>query len=127
MKIVKEIWRPAVGYEKLIKVSTLGRVKSIERVVDFGRQKRLVKSKILKPKDNGKGYKIVRAGKKYPYIHRLVALTFIPNPNNLPEIDHLNCCKSDNRLCNLRWVNRKMNMNNPITLSRHKRKKEKAA
>ena len=45
-------------------------------------------------------------------VHRLVALSFIENPNNELEVDHINCNRSDNRIENLRWVNRKTNMNN---------------
>ena len=51
---------------------------------------------------NGKGY----------YIHRLVAETFIPNPENLPEVDHINRIKTDNRVDNLRWVSVKDNRRN---------------
>jgi len=45
-------------------------------------------------------------------IHRLLALTFIPNPDNKPIIDHINRDKSDNRICNLRWSTYKENANN---------------
>ena len=46
------------------------------------------------------------------YVHRLVAETLIPNPNEYTEIDHINRDKTDNRVCNLRWTTRKGNMNN---------------
>lgn len=81
--------------------------------------------KIMKPYDNGKGYMYVRlfvrkekrGAKRYALgiIHRLVALAFIPNPENKPEVDHKNCIKDDNRAANLKWVDRLENMNNPIT------------
>ena len=116
-----EVWKKIAG-EEYYEVSNFGRVRSKERVVNFGKQKRVVKEKILTPKDNGRGYKTVRIGNRYPYIHRLVAQAFINNPNNLPEIDHINTIKDDNRVENLRWVNRKMNMNNSTTLNKHIRK-----
>lgn len=82
--------------------------------------------KILKQGDNGKGYKgaqlFIRSNKrgvksksKHVYIHRLVALAFVDNPDNKPEVDHDNCIRDDNRANNLKWVDRIENMNNPIT------------
>ena len=53
-------------------------------------------------------------------IHRLMAETFLPNPDNLPEIDHIDGNALNNNLDNLRWVTKKENQNNPITLSKLK-------
>ena len=50
------------------------------------------------------------------YVHRIVAELFIPNPDNKPEIDHIDTNKINNRVDNLRWVTRKENLNNEITL-----------
>lgn len=65
-----------------------------------------------------KGYLyVIVKGRKYS-VHRIVALTYIPNPENKPEIDHIDGNALNNNVYNLRWVTRKENENNPITLSR---------
>lgn len=76
-------------------------------------------NKVLKPCNNGNGYLYVSLGSKnHRYIHRLVAEAFIPNPDNLPQIDHIDTDKTNNNESNLRWVTKQQNMNNPITLAR---------
>ena len=106
-----EEWRDIKGYEGIYQVSNLGRVKSL-----IG-----IEEKILKPWCRGKNkyYRCVglcKNGIRIKYdIHRLVAETFIPNPNKLPCIDHINTISTDNRVENLRWCTLKENMNNPIT------------
>ena len=68
------------------------------------------------------GYLKVRIGGVMKNAHRLVAEAFIPNPNNKPEVDHINTVKTDNRVENLRWVTREENCNNPLTLEHHPRR-----
>ncbi len=106
-----EIWKPTIishNYE----VSNLGRVRSVER---RGMDKRgrltLKRSFILKPQENNSGYLRVNIYGKLYFIHRLVAQTFIPNPDNLPEINHINEDKKDNSSSNLEWCNRGANVN----------------
>ena len=64
--------------------------------------------KILKPQTNTNGYYKVslyqNGNKKQMLVHRLVALAFIPNPQGLPQIDHINNIKTDNRIENIRWI-----------------------
>lgn len=120
----KEIWRDVKGYENIYQVSNLGRVKSLERrikTINNGTEcYKFICERILKQKTSYQGYKIVllcnNGNRKYYSVHRLVATAFIPNPNNKPCIDHCNCIKSDNRICNLRWCTIKENNNNPLTL-----------
>lgn len=64
------------------------------------------------------GYYKVSLGRKFKLVHRLLAEAFIPNPNNLPEVDHINGDPSDNRLDNLRWVTHKENLNNSVAIQR---------
>tara|TARA_R110000796_G_C14268213_1_gene400912 strand:+ start:37 stop:489 length:453 start_codon:yes stop_codon:yes gene_type:complete len=72
------------------------------------------KGKWLKVSNNGNGYLKCALGRNSPnnYIHHLVAKHYIPNPENLPVIDHINRNKKDNRVENLRWVSQKDNCNN---------------
>lgn len=82
----------------------------------------IVTGKQLKHDKTTKGYAFVtlyKDKKRYTkYIHRLLAEAFIPNPNNLPEIDHINAIRDDNSIDNLRWVSRKDNIKNPLTIDR---------
>ena len=107
-----EIWKPIRDYEGLYEVSNLGGIKRLEN--DKNR-----KEKILKPYKNKLGYlciNLYRDNKvKQMYVHRLVAIAFIPNPENKPCIDHINTIRNDNRIENLRWVTYKENMNNELT------------
>ena len=83
--------------------------------------KKGLKDRILKPADNNTGYNIVNLCKnkkqKTYLVHRLVALTFIPNPNNYEMIDHIDRNKKNNYLDNLRWCSRQMN---EVNKSKHK-------
>ena len=102
----EEIWKDIEGYEGYYQVSNLGRVRSLDRYVQhrYG-SSALRKGKIIKTQMNN--YPIVCLHKnsmyRTRYIHRLVAETFIPNPDNLPEVDHIDCDRTNNRVDNLRW------------------------
>lgn len=103
-----EIWKDIPDYEGLYKISSLGRI-----ISSYTR-------KILSPTisgHKGKDYyaiTLVKKGvKKRFHIHKLVAIAFIPNPNNLPCIDHINTDRYDNRIENLRWCSFSQNNLNP--------------
>lgn len=93
-----EIWKPIKDYEGIYEVSNYGRIRSLRRAAP----------RILKTANNGYGYLIINLSKdsikKTVKVHKLVAEAFIPNPNNLPTIDHINRNRNDNRVENLRWV-----------------------
>lgn len=99
MKTELELWCSNIveGYD----ISTLGRIRNNKT------------GHIIKPDKEEKGYcrlTIKVNGKKKHYaVHRLVAIAFIPNPNNLPQVDHIDNDKSNNRVDNLRWVSNKEN------------------
>lgn len=70
------------------------------------------------PYSNSKGYCACALGR----LHRLVAEAFIPNPQGLPEIDHIDGNPSNNAASNLRWCTHRQNIRNPITISRMRKK-----
>lgn len=105
---MKEIWKDIVDYEGLYQISNLGRVKSLN-------YRHTGREKMLKLSVNNKGYIIVKLWKNRKFksfrLHRLVAQAFIPNPNNLPFINHKSEIKTQNNVENLEWCDAKYNIN----------------
>ena len=111
-----EEWRPIEGYEGLYEVSNTGRVRSVDRYIKNGHSSyRLHKGKVISLLKGEYGYIQVNLyynGKNYKkYVHRLVAQAFIPNPDNLPQINHKDEDKTNNRVDNLEWCTAKYNIN----------------
>ena len=105
-KSKNEIWKELSGVPG-VEVSTFGRVRTLDRVVSGGNGTRSLKGRILKQHNNKYGYPTVsiqinmKGATKT--VHRLVAQAFIPNPNNLPQINHIDCDRTNNAVSNLEW------------------------
>lgn len=108
---INEIWLPIDDYDGY-EVSNYGRVKSLERVDSLGRT---VKERILKQGNDKDGYQRVQLCKdgnpKMLSVHRLVASAFIPNSNNLPQVNHIDEVKTNNHVSNLEWCTVEYNCN----------------
>ena len=115
MKEINEEWRDAVGYEGLYMVSNTGKVKGLERKVKKLNGYRTVNERILKPRKNRNGYLQLLLSKegirKTVLVHRLVCDAFLPNHLNLPQINHINEIKEDNRVENLEYCDARYNNN----------------
>ena len=124
-----ERWAPVPGFEDAYEVSTHGRVRSLDRQIRVQANLRFFKGQLLKPSYRFGLYAHVNLNKKGKKItidvHRLVARTFIPNPEDKPQVDHIDGDPRNNRLENLRWVTEKDNQNNPNTRLRHVGEKSK--
>lgn len=106
--IQDEVWKDIEGYEGLYQVSTCGNVKSLPKIRRNGTGTYIQKERLLKPSNTSTGYKKVelcKDGKRKGFkVHRLVAIAFIPNPDNKPEVNHIDGNKINNNIDNLEWV-----------------------
>jgi hypothetical protein len=104
-----EEWIPIPGYEEY-EVSTYGNVRHGD--------------KVLKRRLDTRGYPYVglyhNPKQRNFTIHRLVAMMFIMNPDNLPQVDHIDRNKNNNHVSNLRWVSCELNMSNRGVMSNNK-------
>lgn len=110
-----EIWKDVPSFEGFYQASTLGRIQSLERsIIKKDGKSNYIKETIRIVTFNKYGYLNVTLHKisyhKTYSVHRIVANTFIPNPDNKPQINHKDGIKTNNRACNLEWATPKENI-----------------
>lgn len=103
--MVIEVWKDIERYEGIYQVSNMARIKSLDRIDCRGQHR---KERVLKQAFDSDGYCIVTLSKERigitKKVHRLVAQAFIPNPEDKPEVNHIDGVKSNNQISNLEWA-----------------------
>jgi hypothetical protein len=117
---MEEIWKDIQGYEGLYQVSNLGRVKSLPRRIVDRKNNRFFKGRVLKSYLDKDGYPTTimsnKNKKRVIHVHRLVAETFIPNPENKGTVNHIDGNKQNNRVGNLEWCTQLENIRHAFSM-----------
>lgn len=112
----KETWRPVIGFEEYYDVSSEGEIRSKDRVITEKKRSYLKRGRLLSCA--GSQYKMVDLisgnTRKKETVHRVVATAFLPNPTNMPCINHKNGDKKDNRVENLEWCTYSYNIKHAL-------------
>ena len=128
MDITAEVWKDVVGYEGHYKISNQGRVKALTKTVIKAGKPYVLTEKILAIRSGGVGYSRVQLCKdgalKEFYVHRLVGQHFIPNPDSLPQINHMDSVKLNNYVSNLEWCTASHNQLHRFSHARMERENE---
>lgn len=117
----EEIWLDVPGYNGLYQVSNLSRIRSLDRFVthNYGGIA-LKRGKVLRPNVGTEGYcevgLCIQGRQRTLRVHRIVGLVWVPNPDNLPELNHLDGNKLNNLPCNLEWSSKSNNIKHAFRL-----------
>lgn len=115
---MEEIWKPIPLLHGKYEASNKGNIRSLPRQVNMYQNgiigKKTINGKVLKPQNNGNGYKYVAVSfeskRKNYYVHRLVADAFLENSESLPQVNHKDGNKENNAVTNLEWCSVKENL-----------------
>jgi len=110
-----EVWLPVKGFESSYSISNMGRLKRLSgQIKRAGWYDLNLQEKLINPSKDRKGYLLTfltqNRNRTKVYIHRLVAIHFVPNPHNKPDVNHKQGVKDDNRYTELEWVTHSENM-----------------
>lgn len=124
----EEIWKDIPRYNGLYQASTYGRIKSIAHfyysTYKGKKVRRWLEEKIFEMKKlNSKGYKRLNLNGVVHFAHKLIAITFIPNLDNKPQINHIDGNKLNNTVKNLEWVTNQENRTHAIKMGLHANRK----
>lgn len=112
-KTENEVWKTYPEFD-FIQGSSIGRVRTLDRVVSTKKGMRAVKGRILKQYRESNGYMRVHVGVNNKEtklsVHRVIASCFLPNPGNLDQINHKDCNRANNSISNLEWCTYKQNV-----------------
>ncbi len=113
--IQAEIWKDVPDYENSYQASNLGRIRSLDRdIIRSDNRKSFRKGRILSPSISKKGYYQFRLNGITTKVHRIIAITFILNPLNLPQVNHKDGNKLNNNDWNLEWCTNQENKNHAV-------------
>lgn len=121
---MEEIWKDIPEWEGFYQASTFGRVRSVDRVLMTQNSHgflspRKHKGKIISPNTNNRGYLYLCLCKDnnhhwFAKVHRLIAMTFLPNPNHLSDVNHKDGDKLNNKVDNLEWCSHSENQKHAL-------------
>lgn len=122
-----EVWQDAVGTNGRYQVSNIGRVRSVScQIMRRSGRPYTVAGKTLSQHPDKKGYlRLPTRGQGTFKVHRMVAETFIPNPLNLPEVNHIDGDKQNNHVKNLEWINHADNCRHARQIGKYRRPPQK--